>query len=72
MKYDEIEERGSSGAEVIAQLIAEATDVEYKVALERSRPKNWLKTVCAFANTVGGTLLFGVDDATHEIGRAHV
>ena len=51
---------------MIAQLIAEVTDVEYKVALERSKPKNWLKTVCAFANTVGGTLLFGVDDATHE------
>lgn len=45
--------------------MAEATDVEYKVAVETARPKSWLKTVSAFANTAGGTILFGVNDDTH-------
>ena len=48
------------------QLLAEVTDCEFKIAVERSRPKSWLKTVSAFANTIGGTVLFGVDDATHK------
>ena len=48
------------------QLLAEVTDCEFKIAVERSRPRSWLKTVSAFANTIGGTVLFGVDDATHK------
>ncbi len=28
---------------------------------------NWLKTICAFANSQGGTLYVGIDDKTHTI-----
>lgn len=42
-------------------LIAECTAYEYEVALEEKRPKSWLKSVSAFANTLGGSLFFGVD-----------
>ena len=30
--------------------------------LEESRPKSWLKSVSAFANTLGGSLFFGIDN----------
>lgn len=43
-------------------LIAEATEDDYKVALEKKKPKSWLKSVSAFANGIGGTLFFGVDN----------
>ena len=43
-------------------LIAEATEGDYKVALEKKKPKSWLKSVSAFANGIGGTLFFGVDN----------
>ena len=49
------------------QLIAETTDCEYKLAVERAKPKSWLKSVSAFANTAGGALLFGVDDESHDV-----
>ncbi|MDO4851155.1 MAG: ATP-binding protein [Actinomycetota bacterium] len=49
------------------QFISEVTDCEYKSAVERAKPKSWLKTVSAFANTAGGTIAFGVDDETHEV-----
>lgn len=47
-------------------LSGESQYVEYK----RERPDNarsYLKTVVAFANARGGTLVFGVDDKTHEV-----
>jgi ATP-dependent DNA helicase RecG len=43
-------------------LIAECTAYDYKGALEESRPKSWLKSVSAFANTLGGSLFFGIDN----------
>ena len=43
-------------------LIAECTAYDYKVMLEESRPKSWLKSVSAFANTLGGSLFFGVNN----------
>ena len=43
-------------------LIAEATEYEFKSELENIRPKSWLKTVSAFANGLGGSFYFGVDD----------
>ena len=49
------------------QLISETTDCDYKSAVERAKPKSWLKSVSAFANTAGGVLAFGIDDATHEV-----
>lgn len=45
---------------------AEQTTLDYKEKLEERRPKSWLKSVSAFANTSGGHLLFGVQDETHE------
>ena len=43
-------------------LIAECTAYDFKVMLEESRPKSWLKSVSAFANTTGGSLFFGIDN----------
>ena len=43
-------------------LIAECTAYDYKEALEEKKPKSWLKSVSAFANTVGGSLFFGIDN----------
>lgn len=43
-------------------LIAEATECDFKSALEREKPISWLKSVIAFANGIGGTLFFGVDN----------
>ena len=47
---------------MIEQLIAEATECDFKVALEIKKPKSWLKSVSAFSNGIGGTLFFGVSD----------
>ena len=43
-------------------LIAECTAYDYKESLEEKKPKSWLKSVSAFANTMGGSLFFGVDN----------
>nr|WP_321294524.1 ATP-binding protein [uncultured Sphaerochaeta sp.] len=48
--------------------IAEATDCDFKVAVERRKPKSWLKSVSAFANSIGGMLIFGVDNEQQVIG----
>ena len=47
---------------MIKKLIAEATECDFKIALETKKPKSWLKSVSAFANGIGGTLFFGVDN----------
>ena len=39
---------------------AESTMIEYKESLETGKPRSWLKTVSAFANTSGGTIVFGI------------
>ena len=44
----------------------EASFLDYKTSLEAEKPKSWLKSVSAFANTKGGHILFGVTDKTHE------
>lgn len=44
----------------------ETTNIDFKVDLEKEKPKSWLKSVSAFANTKGGIILFGIDDKTHE------
>ena len=44
----------------------ETTNIDFKIDLEKDKPKSWLKSVSAFANTKGGIILFGVDDKTHE------
>ena len=49
-------------------LMAEATEYEFKSALEVAKPKSWLKTVSAFANGVGGSIYLGVDDDGKVVG----
>ena len=41
--------------------IKEATECDFKVAVERKKPKSWLKSVSAFSNGIGGTLFFGTN-----------
>ena len=43
-------------------LFSECTACDFKVALEEKKPKSWLKSVSAFANGLGGSLFFGVDN----------
>ena len=57
---------------MIEQLIAEATECDFKVALETKKPKSWLKSVSAFSNGIGGTLFFGVSDDRKPIGLSDV
>lgn len=40
----------------------ENTNIDFKEKVEYNKPKSWLKSVSAFANTDGGVLLFGVRD----------
>ena len=46
----------------LRSLIAECTEYDFKVMLEEKRPKSWLKSVSAFANGLGGSLFFGIDN----------
>lgn len=46
----------------LEQLIGEATEYDKKVMLEVKKTKSWLKSVSAFANGVGGVLIFGIAD----------
>ena len=43
-------------------LIAECTSYDFKLMLEEKKPKSWLKSVSAFANGLGGSLFFGIDN----------
>ncbi|MBR4823887.1 MAG: ATP-binding protein [Spirochaetaceae bacterium] len=44
----------------------EHTECDFKREVEHSKPKSWLKSVCAFANGIGGILVFGIDDKTRQ------
>ena len=55
------------GVCMFERLLIEKTDCEFKVVVERAKPKSWLKSVSAFANTVGGTIVFGIDDETRQV-----
>ena len=52
----------------ILDYIGEATEYDKKSMLEERKPKSWLKSVSAFANGVGGVLLFGIGDNDELIG----
>ena len=47
---------------VLKTLIAECTAYDFKLMLEEKKPKSWLKSVSAFANGLGGSLFFGIDN----------
>ena len=51
-------------------LVGETTAYDKKQMLEVKRPKSWLKSVSAFANGEGGTLIFGISDDDHIVGLA--
>jgi ATP-dependent DNA helicase RecG len=52
----------------LKSLIAECTAYDFKVMLEEKKPKSWLKSVSAFANGLGGSLFFGINDEGHIVG----
>lgn len=54
----------------INELIGEATTYDKKEQLEVKRPKSQLKSVSAFANGEGGTLVFGISDDDQVVGLA--
>ena len=43
-------------------LIAECTAYDFKVMLEEKKLKSWLKNVSAFANGLGGSLFYGINN----------
>ena len=52
----------------ISQLIGEATEYDKKEALEVKKPKSWCKSVSAFANGIGGKLVWGIADDDTLVG----
>jgi len=50
------------------QIYGENTTCDFKESVERKQPKSWLKSVSAFANSIGGVLVFGVNDNGETIG----
>lgn len=55
----------------LKDLIGEATAYDKKEKLEAGKPKSWLKSVSAFANGDGGTLIFGISDDGRIVGLAN-
>ena len=53
-------------------IFTEATKCELKEMLETKKPKSWLKTISAFANTAGGVLLFGIADDKQVVGISDI
>ena len=52
----------------IRQLIGETTEYDKKQALEVKKPKSWCKSVSAFANGIGGKLVWGIADDDTLVG----
>jgi len=57
---------------MLEKLISEATEYEFKRQLEIKEPTSWLKSVSAFANGLGGSIYFGIDDNTDVFGIADI
>ena len=54
----------------ICHLIGETTEYDKKLALEVKKPKSWCKSVSAFANGIGGKLIWGIADDDTLVGLA--
>lgn len=52
----------------IKDIIGESTFYDKKSQVEVNKPKSWCKSVSAFANTLGGFLIFGINDNDELIG----
>ena len=50
------------------KLIGEATEYDKKCSVERKQVKSWLKSVSAFANGFGGTLIWGITNDDEVVG----
>ena len=53
---------------VIKNIIGETTEYDKKLKLEVKKPKSWCKSISAFANTLGGFLIFGISDDNQIVG----
>ena len=51
---------------------AENSNIDFKECVEYLKPKSWLKSVSAFANSNGGSLLFGINDNQELVGLKDV
>ncbi len=60
------------GNVLLEKYIAESSVCEFKVSLEKEKPKSWLKSVSAFANRDGGVMLFGINNDREIIGIDNV
>jgi ATP-dependent DNA helicase RecG len=49
-------------------IIGETTEYDKKLKLEVKKPKSWCKSISAFANTLGGFLIFGISDDNQIVG----
>ena len=52
----------------ITDFIGEATEYDKKEMMEERKPRSWLKSVSAFANGIGGALIFGVSNDEILVG----
>lgn len=52
----------------ITDFIGETTEYDKKEMLEECKPRSWLKSVIAFANGIGGSLIFGVSNDETLVG----
>ena len=52
---------------MLSQKYIEESQFDYKEMLEGIKPRSWLKSVSAFANTYGGHLIFGVKNEPREV-----
>ena len=50
----------------IKDWIGVTTEYDKKLALEVKKPKSWCKSVSAFANTLGGALIVGLEDPNED------
>ena len=55
----------------IEDLIGETTEYDKKQELEARKPKSWCKSVSAFANGIGGSLIFGITDEDVVLGLSN-
>jgi len=52
----------------IKKLIGEATEYDKKELLETKKPKSWCKSVSAFANGIGGCIVWGITNDGEVVG----
>ena len=52
----------------LKEYLGETNLYDKKEKLEINKPKSWLKTVSAFANGIGGKLIFGVKEDNTVLG----